>query len=363
MRTIDDFERLFLERVPMLDVRAPVEFNKGAFPGATNIPLLDDEERSQVGIRYKQEGNQRAVELGHQLVWGERKDRRLQQWCDFARQNPQGCLYCFRGGQRSRIVQQWLKESGIDYPRVAGGYKAMRRYLINITEELSGRIELLLLGGRTGVGKTEVLLKLPKQIDLEGLANHRGSGFGRMLSPQPSQINFEHPLAIAMMRFAHVGEQTLVLEDESRTIGQRAIPGPLWEQMKKAPVVLLEDSMESRIKRTRRDYVDQMAAGLLARHPQDGRQRFEKRLHDSLSRISERLGGRRYREIKAQMDQALLQQHEHDDFGGHEIWIERLLVEYYDPMYDYQIANKQERIRHTGNATQVTDFLTQPAGL
>jgi len=270
MTQIGDFARLFLDQVPMLDVRAPVEFAKGAFPGALNIPLLDDEERAQVGIRYKQAGNDKAVELGHQLIWGERKARRLEQWTDFVKAHPQGCLYCFRGGQRSQIVQQWLAEEGIDYPRVSGGYKAMRRFLMDQTEQLAGQLTFILLGGRTGVGKTEVLLELPNHIDLEGLANHRGSSFGRMLARQPSQINFEHPLAIAMMQLKAAGANRLVLEDESRSIGQRAIPTPLWHMMLQAPVVMLEDSMASRIERTRRDYVDRMVVDFIAAFPEDG---------------------------------------------------------------------------------------------
>jgi tRNA 2-selenouridine synthase len=283
----------------------------------------------------------------------------LQQWIDFAQANPEGCLYCFRGGQRSKVVQQWLAEEGLEYPRVSGGYKAMRQYLMAQTERLAGQFKLVLLGGRTGVGKTEVLLELPDQIDLEGLANHRGSSFGRMLDPQPSQVNFEHPLAIAMLHLEQKRASRLILEDESRSIGQRAIPTPLWQKMLEAPVIMLTDSMESRIDRTRRDYVDRMAAGFAAACPEDGFERFETHLRNSLSRISERLGGQGYREIDQLMDQAFKLQREQADTSAHEAWIARLLTDYYDPMYDYQIKNKQTRIRFSGDAAQVREFLNQ----
>ena len=357
MTRIGDFATLFLNQVPMLDLRAPVEFAKGAFPGVNNIPLLDDEERAKVGIRYQQAGNEKAIELGHQLIWGERKARRLQQWIEFVRVNPSGCLYCFRGGQRSKIVQQWLADEGIDYPRVSGGYKAMRRYLMAQTEQLSGQLNLILLGGRTGVGKTEVLLQLSNHIDLEGLANHRGSSFGRLLRPQPSQIDFEHPLAIALMKLKVAGATRLVLEDESRSIGRRAIPTALWQQMQKAPVVMLEDSMASRIERTRVDYVDRMAASFMAVDSEQGLQHFETQLRDSLSRISERLGGEGFKQLSQLMDRAFERQRRNGDTSAHEAWIARLLTDYYDPMYDYQINNKQHRICFSGDAEQVTEYL------
>src|SRR5512135_2151973 len=86
---------------PFLDVRAPLEFAAGAVPGATNIPILDDDERHQVGICYKQKGPEAAFELGHAVVSGETKRARVEKWVDFARRHTDAHLYCFRGGQRS----------------------------------------------------------------------------------------------------------------------------------------------------------------------------------------------------------------------------------------------------------------------
>jgi len=131
-----DYLSVLLLDTPLLDVRAPVEFAQGAFPGVTNIPLMNDEERHRVGLQYKQKGQDSAIELGHELVSGEIKQSRVAQWVEFARANPQGYLYCFRGGLRSRISQQWLAEAGIQYPRIIGGYKAMRSFLLESLEKI-----------------------------------------------------------------------------------------------------------------------------------------------------------------------------------------------------------------------------------
>ena len=97
-----------------MDVRAPIEFEQGAFPNAVNQPLMDDQERHEVGIRYKQAGQDAAIKLGNKLVSGEIKAQRIARWKRFAEQHPDGYLYCFRGGLRSRTAQQWLKEQGIE---------------------------------------------------------------------------------------------------------------------------------------------------------------------------------------------------------------------------------------------------------
>jgi tRNA 2-selenouridine synthase len=112
----DDYRALFLNPTPMMDMRAPTEFAHGAFPSALSLPLMSDEERALVGTCYKQRGQAAAIELGHQLVRGEVKAQRVAQWAAFARQHPQGYLYCFRGGLRSQTVQQWLREVGYRVP-------------------------------------------------------------------------------------------------------------------------------------------------------------------------------------------------------------------------------------------------------
>ena len=112
----EDYRSLFLSDAPMMDMRAPAEFAHGAFPSATSLPLMTDEERAQVGICYKRHGQAAAIELGHSIVSGQIRQGRMAHWLDFARSHPQGYLYCFRGGLRSQTVQHWLHEAGTDYP-------------------------------------------------------------------------------------------------------------------------------------------------------------------------------------------------------------------------------------------------------
>ena len=223
-----DFQYLFLNDVPLIDTRAPVEFEKGAFPCSVSLPLMTNDERAQVGTCYKQQGQDAAIELGHSLVSGEVKQQRVDAWLDFAKHNPQGYLYCWRGGLRSQICQQWLAERGCHYPRIGGGYKAMRRYLIDQFERISQHYPLLVLGGRTGCNKTAFVEQLPQAVDLEALANHRGSSFGRRPDGQPTQLNFENAVAVAMLKAeqrALQSQQPLLLEDESKLVGRCSLPG------------------------------------------------------------------------------------------------------------------------------------------
>ena len=134
--------------------------------------------------------------------------------------NPDGYLYCFRGGLRSQTVQQWLRDEGIDYPLVKGGYKAMRRFLLEELERSLDRADIVLVSGKTGTGKTRVIHRLERSVDLEGLAHHRGSTFGQLPQPQPSQIDFENTLSIARMKLLAGDQSRVYLEDEGRMIGR-----------------------------------------------------------------------------------------------------------------------------------------------
>lgn len=355
------FREIFLNDVPMMDVRAPVEFDKGAFPGVINLPLMNDSEREKVGTTYKQAGQQAAIELGHRLVSGETKQARIDAWAAFAREHPEGYLYCFRGGLRSQLTQQWLQnEAGVQYPRIIGGYKAMRTYLLGTVEQAVAECDLVLVGGMTGTGKTEVLAQLNNALDLEGHANHRGSSFGKHATPQPSQIDFENRLAIDILkkRAAHV--QQFVLEDEGRIVGSRAVPVDLYRTMQDAPLVWLEDSFDSRIERILKDYVIDLCAEFIAvQGPETGFNGFAERLKQSLSSIVRRLGGERYQRLSAIMDAALQEQERSGNVDLHRGWISGMLSEYYDPMYVYQRDSKDPRIEFSGNQAEVVEYLKQ----
>ncbi|PSF05144.1 tRNA 2-selenouridine(34) synthase MnmH [Marinobacter fuscus] len=341
----DNYLDLFLNDTPLMDVRAPVEFAKGSFPTAENAPLMNDEERHRIGICYKEKGQEKAIELGHQLVSGDIKAQRIEAWKRFTTRHPSGYLYCFRGGLRSHLTQQWIKESGIDYPLVKGGYKALRRFLIDSLDQQIESGHFRILSGRTGTGKTRVLLELPNPVDLEGLANHRGSSFGRQVTPQPSQIDFENRLAVAMLKAHHQVGGPVYLEDESRLIGRCALPEAMKEKMAQAPLMILERPMAERIAIIRADYVEDMLASYVARDGESaGWLNFRDYLLSAVDRIRKRLGGDRYRQLRQKMLDALDEQEAKGSLAGHHLWIEALLNDYYDPMYDYQLSQKQGRI-------------------
>lgn len=355
-----DYLALFLNDVPLMDVRAPVEFSKGSFPSATNAPLMDDEERHRVGICYKEKGQDQAIELGHQLVSGDIKAQRIEAWRRFTANHPDGYLFCFRGGLRSRLTQQWIQEAGIDYPLVKGGYKAMRRFLIDNLEALVESSEFILLSGRTGTGKTRVLQQLPNPVDLEELANHRGSSFGRQVTPQPSQIDFENRLAVAMLKAHHHVGGPIYLEDESRLVGRCALPESLRARMAGAPLMVLDQPMEERIRIIREDYVDQMAADYACRDGNEaGWLNFRDYLLSALDRIRKRLGGERHGRLRRMMEEALDIQHRSGDVSAHHQWIRALLEDYYDPMYDYQLSQKEGRIVIQGGPETITRWATR----
>ncbi len=356
---VGDFRSIFLAGIPLLDVRAPIEFGRGAFPGAVNLPLLTDIERQKVGTAYKQRGQAAAIELGHRLVGGAIRESRLSDWAAFVRAHPDGVLYCFRGGLRSAVVAQWLRDdAGLRYPRVRGGYKAMRQFL---SEEIEGAVRdcrVVLLSGLTGTGKTEVIEARPDAIDLEGHANHRGSAFGKRATPQPSPIDFEHRIAIDLLRKRAAGLNRFLLEDEGRSVGSCGLPLALREAMQRSPVVWLEDRFEARVSRILRDYVTRLCAEFVAtRGEEAGFEAFGARLRSSLEAMTRRLGVERLRRVDALIRQALSRQQRTGEVEQHRDWIAILLAEYYDPMYQYQRDRKADRIVFTGDRDAVLEWL------
>jgi tRNA 2-selenouridine synthase len=360
--TSADYREIFLSGAPLLDTRAPVEFARGSFPSATSLPLMTDDERAEVGTCYKTHGQDAAIALGHRLVSGPRREARISAWADFAKAHPEGYLYCFRGGLRSQTVQQWLaEEAGIEYPRILGGYKAMRHFLMETMEVALTNMSLTVLGGMTGTGKTAFLEKLPNALDLEGCANHRGSSFGKRVSGQPAQIDFEHRLALRLLQLEAAGREKLIVEDEGHFIGSCSIPDLMFSAMTQAPILWLEDQFETRATRILQDYVISQLSDYCAVYgPEIGFENFYQHLLKSLGNIQKRLGGERYQRALTLMQQALKTQAECGDVDGHRAWIELLLREYYDPMYVHQKARKSSRIIASGDADYLAKFVTKP---
>ena len=234
---------------PLLDVRTPAEFEQGHIPSARNLPLFTDAERVEVGTLYKQAGRQDAVRLGLSLV-GPRMAELADQLIAARATDPDQPLrlHCWRGGMRSASVA-WLA-STLDLEAVVldGGYKAYRQWVLAWVER---PWPLRLLGGRTGTGKTALLLALAARgvavVDLEGLAHHRGSSFGGLgLPDQPSSEQFENRLAATLQR--HEGAMEIWLEAESVQVGRCRIPAGLWRQMKEAPVLEVRRPLAERLR-------------------------------------------------------------------------------------------------------------------
>lgn len=359
-RSRDHFRNIFLDKTPLLDVRAPIEFSQGAFPHATNLPLLDDQQRHDIGICYKQHGQDAAIALGHQFIGGDVRAARVAQWHQWVQQNPTGQLYCFRGGLRSQTVQNWLAEDGITITLIAGGYKALRRFLLDYLSEACATLPMTVICGRTGCGKTRVIEALPTSLDLEGIAHHRGSSFGRRPGGQPAQIDFENRVAIKLLELAQQPNSAVVLEDESRLIGRCYLPQPMQQRIASTERVIIEESLDSRVRITLEDYV----IGPLNEYAQwfgehDALEKLGEELLAALTRIQKRLGGARYKELRVSLEAALRCQRDNGDVSQHERWIRPLLGDYYDPMYDYMMEKRIGNVLFRGSRDDVQAFLRQ----
>lgn len=329
-------DRQLLRAATFIDLRAPVEFARGALPGAVSLPLMTDSEREQVGTAYVQQGKEAALALGHQLVSGQVRDERLRGWLAHLQENPAALLFCARGGLRSQTVQSWLREAGVVAPRVAGGFKAIRQVCVDALAEAPTKKPILVVGGRTGCGKTAILAQIPGSLDLERIANHRSSAFGEFTTPQPKQIGFENALAIDYLRHDH---PTLVMEDESRSIGHVALPLEWYEAMRDAPTMVVECEMAERCRRIEEEYVFEPLRGDF------DPQALQARLAGAVTRIQKRLGRERHAEVLKLMGTSFKQ-------GDHAPWIERLLSWYYDPAYDRHLQSKKAQVVWRGSVEE-----------
>lgn len=238
---------------PVIDVRSPGEFAHGHIPGAHNVPLFNNEERAVVGTIYKQRGRDAAVLEGLRIV-GPKLATIVEQARALAPDGRVG-VHCWRGGERSASVA-WLldKAGGFDVSVLQRGYKAFRRAVL---DGFGMPLPLIVLGGYTGTGKTELLHVLGRMgeqvIDLEGLAHHRGSSFGALgLPPQPSTEHFEN-LVWRRLR-ALDPSRPIWLEDESAMIGRVKLPDALFDQLRAAPLLFVEMPQPLRAQRLVKDY-------------------------------------------------------------------------------------------------------------
>jgi tRNA 2-selenouridine synthase len=232
----------------IIDVRAPIEFNEGHIPSAINIPLLDDEMRRRVGIIYKEKGRGAAIEEGLKLVNMGHLVEEIRIKLSSYKDGDSVGLYCFRGGLRSECMGWLLRLLGYKVKILEGGYKSFRRW---VRGQFCKNYDMVILSGKTNVGKTEIIEMMgSRAINLERMANHKGSVFGGFDGVQPTQQMFENILGVELSKI--MGR--FFIEDESRNIGKVKIPDEFFFKMRKASVVVLEDSIENRVKRCVDEY-------------------------------------------------------------------------------------------------------------
>jgi tRNA 2-selenouridine synthase len=296
------------DALPVFDVRSPGEFAHAHIPGAVNMPLFDDAERAEVGTLYKQAGHDAAVLRGLELV-GPKMAGFVRQAQALNPTDKRVLVHCWRGGMRSGSMAWLLNTAGLHAETLDGGYKAYRNAVL---AGLAEPLNLLILGGKTGSGKTDVLKHLAnlgeQVIDLEGLAHHKGSSYGAIgQPPQPSTEQFENLIFEQVRRFRSGGGagKRIWLEDESRSVGLCKVPMPLWQQMQAAPVAFIDVPRLVRVARLVREYAG-IDHGLLI---------------EATDRIRKRLGGQATKDALAALDR--------HDYAA----VADLTLHYYDKAY------------------------------
>ena len=306
---IEDFYRL-IGNLPIIDIRSEKEYQQGHIPGSINLPLFNNEERAIVGTLYKNSGRETSVLKGLELVGRKLPDfiKQLHKITD----KKQILVHCWRGGMRSESMAWLFNLAGYEVQVLKGGYKAYRHF---IRKEFLQKAKIIILGGLTGSGKTEILHRLggigEQILDLESLANHKGSVFGGYNLPdQPTNEQFENDLygVWGNMDFS----RCIWIEDESRMIGNVCIPDPLFEQMNRAPMIKIEVGKEERVKRILDEYAILEKQDLLT----------------ALKKIGEKLGGTNLKMAISAL--------ESDDFKT----VVNLTLAHYDKSYTFSVNRR-----------------------
>ena len=308
---VTDFRNL---TSPIIDVRSPSEYSKGHWPGAINIPLFTNSERETIGKSYKKESRLKAIFNGLKITMPKTTkllEILLQATSKQEKGNKSLRIYCWRGGMRSNAFAWLARTIGIKTYLLKGGYKNYRKWVLN---QFESDLPIRLIGGKTGTGKTDLLNYINDEkifaIDLEGIANHRGSSFGSLgMKRQPSTQQFENILAESLDKFHESNAIEIWLEAESSNLGKCRIPKSLYTNMKKAPTIEIIKTKNERIENLVNVYS----------------QNSQNELKDAVHRISKRLGPQRTKE-------ALMAIETKD-------WSEacKVMLDYYDKCYEYEL--------------------------
>lgn len=310
--SIDEFFSL-RKSIPTVDVRSPSEFSKAHIPGSTNIPLFSDKERAEVGTTYKQRGRRAAVKLGLSIV-GPKMLEKAEAAEQIAGTGKQLIVHCWRGGMRSENMAWLFGRLAMDCYILKGGYKTYRHFARDYFKKPQ---DVRVLGGLTGSGKTDLLHELSREgeqmVDLEDLANHKGSAFGTIgEDPQPSTEQFENFLFEALFELEI--DKPIWVEDESKMIGKIHIPEEFYEIMRSSPVFKIELDKTYRLQRLVNQYV----------------QSDPEELKNAVRKISKRLGGEKTRNALEAIEQG-----DYHTAAG-------IALTYYDKTYLYGLSKRNQ---------------------
>ncbi|MPM50310.1 tRNA 2-selenouridine synthase [bioreactor metagenome] len=330
-------DTLKLDNIMYIDMRSPNEFEMGHIPGAVNIPLFSNEERAEVGTIYKNTGTEEAKMKGLAIV-STKLPELVSQVRSLHKKGSTVVVYCWRGGMRSKSIVTILEIMGITAYQLLGGYKAYRRHVLDSLEKFNLVPPIVVLCGSTGVGKTILLNKLHKQgipvIDLEALANHRGSAFGQVgLGKSATAQNFDANLLERLQLLST--EPYIVVECESKRVGNVYLPEVLYNAMQKGTKILVKASTETRIQRLIAEY-----AGIYDDNYES--------IMASIKTLSKRLGIKKAQKLIQDFSQG----------KTHEV-VGTLLVDYYDPLYGYETCDPADygMVIDAENLDQTADYL------
>lgn len=305
-------EALNLKNALLIDVRSEGEFAEATIPGAVNIPVFENEERAAIGTLYHQAGPDHARRLGLKLV-APKLPQKISA-VDQQAGDKNLAIFCWRGGQRSQFMASLLDTMGYPVYRIIGGYKAYRHYVNAYLDRAALTQKAVVLHGLTGVGKTEVLVELAKRglpaLDLEGLAEHRGSVYGKIgMPPSPSQKAFESSIVKFLTA---IGENSIfIVECESRRVGNLLVPTPVMSAIKNGTRVLLYAPLDQRVKRIRDVYTC-------------GPDNNIYELQRATASLEKKIGRTRVETLNSTLAE-----------GNFEPVFTYLLKDYYDPLYKY----------------------------
>lgn len=304
-----------LKNAVAIDVRSPCEHQQERITGSLSIPLLSDSERCEIGTIYKHQGEMHARRQALKLI-APKLPELIDGILQTRRHGQALVIYCWRGGLRSEAVASILSIAGVDCFRLTGGYKAWRGQVLLDFKVDAYPFQPIVLHGLTGVGKTSLLAGLQKfghqALDLEALANHKGSVFGGLgLSGQPTQKNFEGALWTKLKELDPM--KPVFIEAESRKIGKLSLPNCVYSRIQTGPAVLVRSSVKDRARRITADYAQSW----------DNDKAQLARSLALLQQLKERLGNRRLKEVTELVQIGRLQDA-----------VEIMLVDYYDPLYN-----------------------------